>query len=171
MKDAGMNYHLGKPVFKDELISTIAVMLKNQTYRNKTMNSNNAHEPEQTDAQFWKAIENEKILDLSTINSLKEIGGDELIESLFETFIIDCEKLTKELAEADAKKDIKQVDQILHTLKGSTGSIGANKMYVLSKYLNEGVHHGKWPENESWMDIFKAVTEETVKELQNQTRK
>ena len=65
---------------------------------------------------------------------------------------------------------MKQADQILHTLKGSTGSIGANKMYVLSKHLNEGMHQGKWPENQSWMDIFKAVTEETVKELQNQAR-
>ena len=170
MKEAGMNYHLGKPVFKDDLLSTIAVMLNNHTYRNRTMNSQNAVPPEQTEAQFWKAFENEKILDLSTINSLKEIGGDELIESLFETFIIDCKKQTKELADADARKDMKQADQILHTLKGSTGSIGANKMYVLSKHLNEGLHQGKWPENQSWMDIFKAVTEETVKELQNQAR-
>ena len=120
--------------------------------------------------QFWTSIENEKILDLSTINSLKEIGGEELIESLFETFIIDCEKMTKELAEAEARKDLKQVDQILHTFKGSSGSIGANKLYVLSKYLNEGSHQGRWPENQSWMDIFKAVSLETVTELQNQAR-
>ena len=65
---------------------------------------------------------------------------------------------------------MKQFDQILHTLKGSTGSIGANKMYVLSKYLNEGSHKGKWPENESWMTIFKEVYDETVKELQNLAR-
>ncbi len=171
MRDAGMNYHLGKPVFKDDLLSAIAVMLNNHTYRNKPMSSQNAVPPEQTEEQFWKAIENEKILDLSTINSLKEIGGEELIESLFETFIIDCEKLTKELAEADARKDMKQADQILHTLKGSSGSIGANKIYVLSKYLNEALHQGKWPENQSWMDIFKAVSLETEKELQNHARK
>ena len=170
MMDAGMNYHLGKPVFKDDLLSAIAVMLNNHTYRTKTMNSQNAIQPEMTEVQFWTSIENEKILDLSTINSLKEIGGEELIESLFETFIIDCEKMTKELAEAEARKDLKQVDQILHTFKGSSGSIGANKLYVLSKYLNEGSHQGRWPENQSWMDIFKAVSLETVTELQNQAR-
>jgi len=170
MKEAGMNYHLGKPVFKDELISAIAVMLKNHTYRNKPMNSKNSLEPEQNEAMFWEAVKDEKMLDLSTINSLKEIGGEELIESLFETFITDCDKLVKELAEAGGRKDMKQFDQILHTLKGSTGSIGANKMYVLSKYLNEGSHKGKWPENESWMTIFKEVYDETVKELQNLAR-
>jgi two-component system CAI-1 autoinducer sensor kinase/phosphatase CqsS len=165
-----MNYHLGKPVFKDELISAIAVMLKNNTYRNKTMNSKNSLEPEQNEVMFWEAVKNEKILDLSTINSLKEIGGEELIESLFETFIADCDKLVKELAEAGVRKDMKKVDQILHTLKGSTGSIGANKMYVLAKFLNESSHKGKWPENESWMTIFKAAYDETVKELQNLPR-
>ena len=171
MKEAGMNYHLGKPVFKDELISAMAVMLENYTYQNNTINSQNAEvdtlEPEQNEATFWKAVANEKILDLTTIQNLQEIGGKELIDSLFETFITDCDKLTKELAEADVRKDMKECDKILHTLKGSTGSIGANKMYVLSKYLNEGSHKGKWPENESWMMIFKAVYDETVKELQN----
>ena len=146
-------------------------MLNNPIYRNKTMKSQNALQPKQTEAQFWKAMENEKVLDMATINSLKDIGGDELIESLFEIFIIDCEKMTAELAEAEARKDMKQVDQILHTLKGSSGSIGANKLYVLSKYLNEGSRHDRWPENESWIDIFKAATEETVKEMQNHARK
>ena len=167
MKNAGMNYHLGKPIFKDELISAIAVMLKNHTDRNKTMISLNSPVPEQNEALFWGTIEQEKILDISIINSLKELGGDELLESLFETFIADSDNLINQLADADKGKDIKLMDQILHTLKGSSGSIGANKMYVLSKYLNEDTHKGKCPANDSWMQIFKSVYSETVKELQN----
>ncbi|MCX6178911.1 MAG: response regulator [Chlorobiales bacterium] len=164
--DAGMNYHLGKPVFKDELISAIAVMLKNNNHRNMIMNSQNSKEHEHNNSKFWSAIETEKILDLSTINSLKEIGGKELLESLFETFITDCNKLINELADAVVRQDIKQSDHILHTLKGSTGSIGANKMYVLTKYFNEFSHKGKWPENDSWMDILNNTYAETVHELQ-----
>ena len=118
LQEAGMNYHLGKPVFKDELVSAIAVMLKNHTYRNKTMNSQNPYVPEQNEAKFWESIAHEKVLDLSTINSLKEIGGEELIASLFETFITDTDKLIDELTDADVRKDMKQYDQILHTLKG-----------------------------------------------------
>ena len=170
LQEAGMNYHLGKPVFKDELVSAIAVMLKNHTYRNKTMNSQNPYVPEQNEAKFWESIAHEKVLDLSTINSLKEIGGEELIASLFETFITDTDKLIDELTDADVRKDMKQYDQILHTLKGSTGSIGANKMYVLSRYLNAVSHQGKWPENKLWIQIFKAVYTETVQELQNLAR-
>ncbi len=165
IKEAGMNYHLGKPVFKDELISAIAVMLKNNTYRNKTMNSQNLLDPEHNKTVFWESIRNEKVLDLSTINSLNEIGGKELMESLFETFIDDCDKLINELAEAVDRKDMKQYDHIMHTLKGSSGSVGANKMFVLSSYINQYSHKGIWPENDTWMVTFKAVYTETVHEM------
>ena len=160
-----MNYHLGKPVFKDELISAIAVMLKNNTYRNKTMKSQNLLDPEHNKTVFWESIRNEKVLDLSTINSLNEIGGKELMESLFETFIDDCDKLINELADAVDRKDLKQYDHIMHTLKGSSGSVGANKMFVLSSYINQYSHKGIWPENDTWMVTFKAVYTETVHEM------
>ena len=165
IKEAGMNYHLGKPVFKDELISAIAVMLKNNTYRNKTMKSQNLLDPEHNKTVFWESIRNEKVLDLSTINSLNEIGGKELMESLFETFIDDCDKLINELADAVDRKDLKQYDHIMHTLKGSSGSVGANKMFVLSSYINQYSHKGIWPENDTWMVTFKAVYTETVHEM------
>ena len=165
IKEAGMNYHLGKPVFKDELISAIAVMLKNNTYRNKTMKSQNLLDPEHNKTVFWESIRNEKVLDLSTINSLNEIGGKELMESLFETFIDDCDKLINELADAVDRKDMKQYDHIMHTLKGSSGSVGANKMFVLSSYINQYSHKGIWPENDTWMVTFKAVYTETVHEM------
>jgi len=165
--EAGMNYHLGKPVFKDELISAIAVMLRNRRYRNNTMNSQNFHEPEQNKTKFWETLGNEKVLDLSTINSLKEIGGLELIESLFETFIADSEKMIGELENAVVREEMKQYDHIMHTLKGSSGSVGANKMFVLSSYINQCSHNGIWPENESWLQIFKAVFADTANEMKN----
>ena len=165
IKTAGMNYHLGKPVFKDELISAIAVLLKNHTYRNNTMNSQTLLQQEEQNRDFWETIEKENILDISTINSLKEIGGDELILTLFETFITDSNKLIEQLVDAAEKKDMKQFDTIMHTLKGSTGSIGANKIYLLSRYINEFSHNGKWPDNESWLQILQTIYTETVNEL------
>jgi len=165
VKAAGMNFHLGKPVFKDELISAIAVILKNNTYRNDIMNSQHSSQPEELDAKLWETIEHENILDISTINSLKDIGGEELITSLFETFIEESNKLICELDDAAEKKDMKKFDTIMHTIKGSSGSIGANKLYVLSRYINEFSHQGKWPDNDSWLQIMKTVYAETVKEL------
>ena len=166
IQEAGMNYHLSKPVFKDELISAINVILKNSTFANKAMNNHQSHKPEQGNAEFWSAVESEKILDRSIINSLQEIGGDELIATLFETFIADSDNLIKKLTDAVAEKDMKHFDHLMHTFKGSSGSVGANKIYVLTKHINEFSRVGKWPDNSAWMQILTTVYAETIKEMQ-----
>jgi two-component system, CAI-1 autoinducer sensor kinase/phosphatase CqsS len=167
---AGMNYHLGKPVFKDELISAIAVMLKQDNTGVKSMSNEKSQESQMTEQSFWNSLKTEKILDHSTINGLKEIGGEELVGSLFETYIVDTEKMTGELFEAFAKKDIEQFDYLTHTIKGSSGSIGANKMHVLSKYMNDFARKAEWPDSTSWEEILREVFEETVQELQSYVR-
>jgi two-component system CAI-1 autoinducer sensor kinase/phosphatase CqsS len=170
IKDAGMNHHLGKPVFKDELLSAIVVMLNNDAYENNEnniMRNTTTYETEQSDPVFWNNFESEPILDNSIICSLQEIGGNDLIASLLETFIADSDKLMDGLADAVSKGDLKQFDQIMHTLKGSSGSVGAHKMYVLSRYLNEFSRKGEWPDNSLWKQILKTVYAETVLGLQN----
>jgi two-component system, CAI-1 autoinducer sensor kinase/phosphatase CqsS len=170
IREAGMNYLLGKPVFKDELLSAIAVMLKNDTSEEQSMNKKKSTNSWPEGMDFWSRLEIEKVLDPSTINGLKEIGGDELIGSLFETYIVDSDKLTGELAIARGNHDIEQLDYISHTLKGSSGSVGANKMYILCKYINEQARQGEWPANDSWFDILRKVYAETVQELQSYIR-
>lgn len=170
IRNAGMNYLLGKPVFKDELLSAIAVMLKNNTSEDQSMNKTNITDSAQDDLNFWTRLAVEKVLDSSTINGLKEIGGDDLVGSLFETYIVDSDKLTGELAEAYRKNDIEQLDYLSHTLKGSSGSVGANKMHVLCKYINEHARRGEWPDHEAWLEIYRNTYAETVRELQRYIR-
>ncbi|NTU96219.1 MAG: response regulator [Chlorobiaceae bacterium] len=170
IRNAGMNYMLGKPVFKDELLSAIAVMLKHDTTEEKPMNKTKMTESGHEGPDFWSKLEIEKVLDPSTINGLREIGGDELLGSLFETYILDTDKLTGELNDACEKRDIEQVDYLTHTLKGSSGSVGANKMHVLCKYLNELARRGEWPEKAGWLDILKKVYADTVQDLQRYIR-
>jgi two-component system, CAI-1 autoinducer sensor kinase/phosphatase CqsS len=166
VRNAGMDYMLGKPVFKDELLSAIAVMLKKDTPEEQPMKKANVKDSASAGSDFWSILEAEKVLDPSTINSLREIGGDELLDSLFETYIADADKLTGGLCLANEKKDISQLDYLSHTLKGSSGSVGANKMTVISKYINELSRNGEWPDHEEWCDILMSIYAETVRELQ-----
>jgi two-component system CAI-1 autoinducer sensor kinase/phosphatase CqsS len=130
------------------------------------MDSNiNQEQPQSADV--WSSITSENTLDLHIINELKDIGGDELIISLFETFTEDADKLMAELAEAVARKEMTQFDHVIHTLKGSSGSIGANKMYVLCRYLNDFSRKGRWPDDSSWMEVLKNVYDETSRVLRN----
>jgi two-component system CAI-1 autoinducer sensor kinase/phosphatase CqsS len=167
IKEAGMNYHLCKPVFKDKLISAINLLLQNNISESDAVIDNSTVEQGQPNIVFWNTIKNEIILDRSVIDELKEIGGDELIVSLFETFIADANKLMIELVAAVDEKNMKQFDHIIHTLKGTTGSIGAKKMYLLCGHINEFSRKGEWPDNSSWVKILQTVYAETVDKLHN----
>lgn len=167
VKKAGMNQHLGKPVFRDDLVATAAMWIKN------TANAEENGKPARNDLpslseNFREAVEREKVLDNSIISSLREIGSDELLVSLLGAYRSDSEKIIEELGRAAATGDIKQFDQLMHTLKGSSGSIGANRLFVLSRHLNEFTHRGEWPDAAEWESVLKntfSITIEAMEEM------
>lgn len=162
---AGMNQHLGKPVFRDELVSTISMWINNisRAEENGKLTKKTPVTPE----NFWETFESEKVLDQSIITSLKEIGNDELIVSLFEVFRNDSEKIIRELDQAAAAGNIKRFDQLMHTLKGSSGSIGANRLFMLSRHLNDFSHRGEWPDRQDWAPILKKTFLLSIEEMEN----
>jgi len=85
-----------------------------------------------------------------------------MVDSIFTVFISDTKKIITDLAKAAAERDLKVYDQLIHTLKGSSGSCGANRLYVLSRYINEFSNKGKWPDNESWIEILEKTFAETT---------
>jgi len=132
------------------------------------MANNAISDPEHNGTNFWNTISNEKILDSSVITELREIGGDELVITLFETFISDSYKFITQLEAASSGQDMMQFDYIIHSLKGTSGSIGANKMYLLAGYINEFSRNRKWPDNSSWLQVLKNIYAETIVEMKNQ---
>lgn len=160
-----MNDHLGKPVSKHDLIRTMSAWLRQshpeepplvqEALRTSVVKIN------LMSVDPWKDIENENILGLSVITSLKDIGGNELIAQLFELFLLDAGKIIDELSAAFEKRDIDLADQASHTLKGSAASVGAYKMHVLAKYVNDVIRTGQWPDHEGWADYVRLVYRET----------
>ncbi|NTV21339.1 MAG: response regulator [Chlorobium limicola] len=162
VKDAGMNHHLGKPISRDDLIATIAVWLNNSLMAENGNKTSPIQDYAINKDRFWKSIDKEKILDRSIINSLKEVGGKEMIDNIFPVFISDTKKIVTALATAAEDGNLKRYDQLIHELKGSSGSCGANRLYVLSRYIHEFSSKGKWPDNESWIDILEKTFTETT---------
>ncbi len=162
VKQAGMNHHLGKPIFKNDLIVAIAVWLNKSLMLKKESPALPIQSNGNNKDNFWNSIDHEKMLDRSIISSLKEIGGREMVDSIFTVFISDTKKIITDLAKAAAERDLKVYDQLIHTLKGSSGSCGANRLYVLSRYINEFSNKGKWPDNESWIEILEKTFAETT---------
>lgn len=164
VKEAGMNHFLSKPIFRDELISTIAIWLKNE---HDVTNIPEIHQENamMSSESAWAAIRNENILDRSIISSLMEISDRELFGSLLEVFFKDAEILIGELERSASIGDIGLFSEFSHTLKGSSASIGANRLYVLSTHLNNLSRREEWPDHVDWLGILKQTFSKTVEEM------
>jgi HPt (histidine-containing phosphotransfer) domain-containing protein len=75
-------------------------------------------------------------LDLDTLKELKIIMGDEY-SLLLETFINDSVIRIKTVAEAVAAQDPDTIRRAAHSLKGSAGNMGAVKLSLICKSLEE----------------------------------
>jgi two-component system, CAI-1 autoinducer sensor kinase/phosphatase CqsS len=170
IRAAGIDHHIGKPVFRDDLVSAIAVLLKNG-FSEKKEEPNESFQEEYMDKEiFLKALENEPCLDSSIVGNLEKIGGEELLSSLFETFITDAEKLIAELELFHAAKDTKGIYNVVHTLKGSSASVGAHKMFILSRYINEYCPDKEAGNLGEFIQILAAVYTETREKMQSRIR-
>lgn len=113
-----------------------------------------------------KVSNNEPILNLSTINELKDILEDEII-SIYQEFQTSASEMIKELKESQIKGDIDSIAHISHTIKGSSGNLGLQGIYLLSQELELSVKDSQ-SENISTLinkleDIFYITVSELVK--------
>lgn len=166
VQTAGMNHFLSKPIFRDELVSTLASWLKRGAGKNDQVVAERAvHSDGKINGDNWSAIQNEAVLDHSIIGSLKSVGDNELLQSLFEVFVKDAENLIEELTKASSAGNVGHFEKISHTLKGSAASMGANRLFVLASHLNDRSRRGEWPEHDSWNRVIKATYVQTVQEM------
>lgn len=77
------------------------------------------------------------IIDLDIVGQLQELGGMELISSIFEDFVTESTELVNEAIAAFAQNDIATVKSNLHTLKGSAGTIGVSRVAEIAR-IGEG---------------------------------
>jgi two-component system, CAI-1 autoinducer sensor kinase/phosphatase CqsS len=170
IKAAGIDYQISKPVFRDELVSAIAVMLKNDISGKTSVLHDKSREEFMDEDSFCKAFENEPLLDASIIGNLEKIGGKELLANLFETYIADTDRLLVEIEAFLAANDMNGGFGHIHTIKGSSASIGAHKMFVLSRYINEYCPDNRIGSFTGLFALLKTIYAETRNNLLNTIR-
>lgn len=77
------------------------------------------------------------IIDLDIVGQLRELGGMELISSIFEDFVIESTELVNEAVAAFAENNIPVVKSNMHTLKGSAGTIGVSRVAEIARIGEE----------------------------------
>jgi PAS domain S-box-containing protein len=73
------------------------------------------------------------VIDEAIVGQLRDIGGQELVDSIMEEFITEATELVTGAIDAYALGDIPTVKSHLHTLKGSAGTIGVSRIADISR--------------------------------------
>jgi HPt (histidine-containing phosphotransfer) domain-containing protein len=84
--------------------------------------------------------DDENLVDMSVIESLKELGGDDdpnLVFELIEMFLSDTPLRMRDIKSALASGDLKLLERAAHTLKSSSANVGALGLSELAKAIEE----------------------------------
>ncbi len=155
----GMDDYLAKPIRAQHLIAKV------QTLVGKI--DNRKMSKKQVAMARELAV---PVLDREIVNQLKQIGGKELVLSVYEDFVNESSELVSESLTAFQSGDIPTIKSHLHTLKGSAGTVGVMQVADIAREA-EGklkdndtstlgsalpqlqVAYGKFLENyKSWLD-------------------
>jgi two-component system sensor histidine kinase RpfC len=119
---ADVSAYLTKPININKLLSTIA----------KLTNLCNLTVDNILDSQKYKVqdFRENQFIDIITLNSLEKLSDDHLfVTGLINGYISDGQLLIIEMQKSVANRDYKKFLELSHALKGSSGSIGALKLY------------------------------------------
>ena len=118
----GMDDYVAKPIRAKHLIGKVQELIGKGT-GGKVSDKQAALPPKTT----------LPVLDRSIINQLKQIGGKELVLSVFDDFVNESNELVGESLTAYAQRDIATVKSHLHTLKGSAGTVGVMQVAEIAR--------------------------------------
>ncbi|QIP13406.1 PAS domain S-box protein [Spirosoma aureum] len=97
------------------------------------------------------------IIDDEIVGQLRDIGGQELVDSIMEEFVTEADELVSGAVKAYTLGDIPTVKSHLHTLKGSAGTIGVARVADIARTAE-----GKLKVNDTsgLADALKALEQE-----------
>ncbi len=131
---AGMDGYVSKPVKPGELGRVLARWVSREEKEEEGSaealgvvgNGSGSHEEEGEDP-----------LDRAVLESLRELGGPEMLSELAEMFFEDTSSGLATLKETAGTGEAETVERVAHTLKGSAGNMGAKRMATICDALQE----------------------------------
>lgn len=108
--------------------------------------------------------DNISILNLPAINELKEILEDDVFE-IYTEFKTGSGNMINELKKSYESGDSESVLHLSHTIKGSSGNIGLQKIYTLSHELEQGLRENTNPDVASLIIKIESAYTESISEL------
>lgn len=116
-------------------------------------------------------IENEKlILDKKVVAQLIKFNANNAIKEVYNDFVSECNELWIEIGEALKEHRLDVLMEKLHIVKGNSGTLGANSIYLISQKAENSAKAKNLPELEvdlatlrKEIDLFQHfIKEETI---------
>ena len=149
--EAGMDDYVSKPVKTEALDAALERWV-------------HAAEPDEKPATMDAVSDGHPVLDyavLENLRSLQEEGDPDLLTELVEVFEEDAPPRLAAIREATERGDAPTVERAAHTLKGSSGNLGATKMSETARLLEEAARAGDLSAAPTLLDRLEADFEET----------
>jgi HPt (histidine-containing phosphotransfer) domain-containing protein len=98
---------------------------------------------------------------------LANLKDSAFLQDVFPLFEIQSEKSMRLLAQAAAAKDLKEVSNLLHAYKGSSGSMGAQALHETIRHAYEATRLSHWPHDLEWLQRLQTLSEQTLLALRD----
>ncbi|GAB3262807.1 PAS domain S-box protein [Larkinella harenae] len=122
----GLDDYIAKPIRAQSLIAKVKETVDARTAFRE------AAEMRSRQLETLRELE-APMIDAEIIGQLEQVGGWDLVTSIYEDFEIEATTLVQESMDAFAVGDIPTVKSHLHTLKGSAGTIGVARIAQISR--------------------------------------
>lgn len=123
----GLDDYIAKPIRAQSLIAKVKEIVD---IRRLNTPADPAQRPVHTTVVKEPAL---PIIDEEIVGQLRDIGGQELVDSIMEEFVTEATELVDGAIDAYALGDIPTVKSHLHTLKGSAGTIGVARVADIAR--------------------------------------
>ncbi|MBI4444575.1 MAG: Hpt domain-containing protein [Acidobacteria bacterium] len=104
------------------------------------------------------------IVDVTVLNRLRKIGGDELVRKMIELFSTHGRLRVQAAQEAWERRDLREVERAAHSLRSSAGNVGAMILERLCAKLEKEA--SETIESQALGSLLSAVSESFSQALQ-----
>jgi PAS domain S-box-containing protein len=131
-QDAGMNDHVTKPIDPDELFSALLRWIKPRVQQEGSR--------ERIAPPLQQEEQHLEIPGLECREALRRVGGNmKLYKELLFKFARDNAGAHQEIVDALGKNDRELAQRLAHTVKGTSGNIGASGLYMVAGELESAI--------------------------------
>jgi HPt (histidine-containing phosphotransfer) domain-containing protein len=106
------------------------------------------------------------IIDAKTFNALKELGGEEFVDDLVDTFMVEAPKLIDAMKQALADSDAESFRRAAHSLKSNAATFGATQLSALAKELEMIARENRLADAPPKLDQLAGLYDQAISALE-----